>query len=389
MITKNTDAGGLANPDSTAGGVAFLNVFGKPWFQSRTSPAFVYYNNVGGAANIAETVSHESGHNFGLSHDGKANYEYYSGHGKGETSWAPIMGHPGGKNVTHWSKGEYYEANNPQDDLAILEAKLGLVADTTPQSAATAAPIIGTTSGSISSGSDKNTYRFSTSSRAAVLISPTKLTETAGGNLDVKAEIMDAAESVVLTLDPAASTGINATVTLSPGTYFLRISNSGCGSPLTPSPTGYTTYDSLGPYTVTVVADPYPYAAWAQTYGDRSDPLTDGERNGILNIQRYAFGIEPRSTNQHEKLPKVGTVQTSNQNTYLTTTFRRNPAAMASYTVQESKNLSTWSDLNLIQTTVATSSNNDGTENVTVRSNTRCSLPSLWRFLQRRNMTGQ
>src|SRR5688572_2571484 len=45
LITRNTDANGEANPASTAGGVAYVNVFNTTQYSSYR-PAWVYYNNL-------------------------------------------------------------------------------------------------------------------------------------------------------------------------------------------------------------------------------------------------------------------------------------------------------------------------------------------------------
>jgi hypothetical protein len=130
LITKNKDAAGANNPSSTAGGVGYLNVFGTSQYPTSYSPVFAYFNNVSNnAANIAEVISHEMGHNLGLNHDGTKSAEYYTGHGSGESAWAPIMGASYGRNFTQWSKGEYYNSNNAQDDLAVISAKTGYSAD--------------------------------------------------------------------------------------------------------------------------------------------------------------------------------------------------------------------------------------------------------------------
>jgi hypothetical protein len=51
---------------------------------------------------IADVISHEVGHNFGLMHDGTASDEYYGGH----RAWAPIMGAGFGHPIVQWSRGE-------------------------------------------------------------------------------------------------------------------------------------------------------------------------------------------------------------------------------------------------------------------------------------------
>jgi hypothetical protein len=61
---------------------------------TRYDPAFVFPDNLGANNKaIAEAISHEAGHRFGLHHDGVTGsngsvQSYYGGHG----NWAPIMG---------------------------------------------------------------------------------------------------------------------------------------------------------------------------------------------------------------------------------------------------------------------------------------------------------
>ena len=108
LITRNTDANGLPNPAATAGGVAYVDVFGSGDYTNH-QPAWIYFDNLCRVESyIAEAVSHEIGHNLGLSHDAQTDGSYYySGHGCRNTSWGPIMGSSYGRNVSQWSRGEY------------------------------------------------------------------------------------------------------------------------------------------------------------------------------------------------------------------------------------------------------------------------------------------
>ncbi len=93
LVTANTDANGKAMPSNTAGGLAYVGVFGSSSYATYYSPALVYFDNLAkGTTYIAEACAHEFGHNLGLSHDGTSSTAYYSGHGTGYISWAPIMG---------------------------------------------------------------------------------------------------------------------------------------------------------------------------------------------------------------------------------------------------------------------------------------------------------
>ena len=113
LITRSTDANGAANPHNTGGGVAYVNVFGTTSY-SRYRPAWIYHDNLANDESyVAEAASHEIGHNMGLSHDGRTDgQDYYGGHGSGDTSWGPLMGTGYYRNVSQWSKGGYYLANN-------------------------------------------------------------------------------------------------------------------------------------------------------------------------------------------------------------------------------------------------------------------------------------
>jgi hypothetical protein len=272
LITRNTDADGASNPSSSAGGVAYLNVFGSSGYATHR-PAWIYFNNVANNESyIAEAASHELGHNLGLSHDGKTDgTEYYSGHGSGEISWGPIMGTGYNRNVSQWSSGEYYLANNTQDDLATIAAKTAFRADDHGDTPATATAlvltggtnIVSTTpetdpdnanpsnKGVIERETDVDVFSFVTGNGPVNLtvnpwIEPSGTTR--GGNLDVLLELYDAQGTLVTTQNPTNRTVAQIQTTLPEGLYFLSVRPTGTGDPFSATPTGYTPYGSLGQY---------------------------------------------------------------------------------------------------------------------------------------------
>jgi hypothetical protein len=263
LITNSTDANGVEMPGgSTAAGIAYLDVFGSSDYVSAYSPALIYADkNYNYEDYIAEAASHEMGHNLSLSHDGKTDgTEYYLGHGSGPTSWGPLMGAPYNRNVTQWSKGEYYLANNQEDDLALIAGHLGYAAPTPADNNTAANPL--TVSGSTLSGqgvigTPGEADRFSFTVSAISVVSFTALpfrsaVDTSGGNLDVALQLYDAGNTLVANNDPANATTTSAILNagLSPGTYYLRVSGEGAGTPMANPPTGYTAYDSMGQYTI-------------------------------------------------------------------------------------------------------------------------------------------
>lgn len=109
---------------SGCGGVAYVGVFDYGSNHAYYQPAWVFYDALGSGNEkyVAEAISHEAGHNLGLSHDGTSTVGYYEGHGSGPTGWAPIMGVGYYKETVQWSKGEYLNANNKEDDVSIIPA---------------------------------------------------------------------------------------------------------------------------------------------------------------------------------------------------------------------------------------------------------------------------
>jgi hypothetical protein len=271
LITRRTDANGDANPYSTSGGVAYVNVFGTTSY-AKYRPAWIYHDNLGNNESyIAEAASHEIGHNLGLSHDGKTDgTDYYGGHGSGEISWGPLMGTGYNRNVTHWCKGEYHLANNTQDDLATIAAKISYRTDdhgNTPGTA-TALVVTGTTNivsttpehdpantntvnkGVLERSTDLDVFSFVTGNGPVSLaVSPWIMPSgTRGGNLDIQAELYNEAGTRLLTSNPGTQTGALIQTDLLQGRYFLHVRNSGAGDPFSSSPSGYTAYGSLGQY---------------------------------------------------------------------------------------------------------------------------------------------
>ncbi len=241
-------------PAPGSGGVAYIGSFNF----SDLTPVYVFNS---GEKSIAEAASHEVGHSLGLGHDGTATLGYYSGHGSGSTSWGPIMGASYSPNVTQWSKGEYSGANNSEDDLAKITTNNGFtyLSDDygSTQTASFELLTQGTSQvsgvlGVIERSTDSDWFSF-WSDAGAISLNTAPL--NIGPNLGVKAELFDNAGTLLTTVNTVGALNAQVNFNLAAsGQFFLKITGTGKGDPLT---NGFSNYASLGNYRITGSVQPY------------------------------------------------------------------------------------------------------------------------------------
>ncbi|MDL2335535.1 MAG: putative Ig domain-containing protein, partial [Chloroflexota bacterium] len=278
-------------------GMSYVGVFDMSGSHQYYQPAFAFQRGTGANAKvIGEVVSHEAGHTLGLSHDGTASVAYYTGQG----SWAPIMGTSYNRPISQWSKGEYSGANNSEDDLAVMQSHgATLRADDVPSQQSAAMPVSSGVpfDGFIGTAADTDWFSVSGSGQINVVANVAAISP----NLDLRADVYDSNGTLLAWADPAASTvtgdsatglSINLTATLPvSGTYFVKLDGVGYADPLTD---GYSDYDSIGAYTVTVtVLDPTsapqvttPSLPTANSFSPYSTQLT-----ATSGVPPYTWGI--------------------------------------------------------------------------------------------------
>lgn len=253
LVTPSTDAATRICGNS-CGGVAFVGVYnlvGSSYYQ----PAFVFPQLLSNVDKyIAEAASHEAGHNLGLFHDGTSGVGYYSGH----HNWAPIMGVGYDEPLVQWSSGEYADANNAQDDIAVMQG-YGLPLRTDDHGSgfatATAMGTARTAAGVIERRTDADvlSFRRKCPGKATITVKPFENSP----NLDIRLRLHTAGQVLLASKNPLSgeasfdvATGLKASITrsLAVGTYYLTIDGVGA---LTPA-TGYSDYGSLGKYSIRI-----------------------------------------------------------------------------------------------------------------------------------------
>ena len=247
----------IITPTSTAspgsGGIAYTGSFN--WTGDPDTPCWVFMTN---PKSCAEAVAHEAGHTLGLQHAGQyvdgAQLEYYSGHGSGETGWAPIMGVGYYQPVSQWSRGEYTHADPPRDDLAILAAANNGVAwraDDTGSTPATSRHLeidpAGTAfaEGVIDRSGDIDAFQFAT---RGGLVSLRASPAGAWANLALSLSVWDFGGALIASNNPQTTLWAAVAADLPAGSYLVRVEGAGRNSPLT---NGFSAYGSLGYYSVT------------------------------------------------------------------------------------------------------------------------------------------
>ncbi|MBL9146946.1 MAG: choice-of-anchor D domain-containing protein [Verrucomicrobiaceae bacterium] len=253
-IVTATDAWYNTPGKNAAGGVAYLWSYDRSGSSfSSTVPCWVFSNKLGySAKNVAEAVSHELGHTLGLSHDGTSTVGYYTGHGSGATGWAPIMGVGYYRDLVQWSKGEYPDANNREDDLAVISGStngFGYIADEAGNTRGAAASL-GVSGSSVSSSGVVNNSTdvdyFAVTVNAGTVnlsINPFDISP----NLDIIATLENTSGTAVASSNPISGLSASLTATVSSGTYYVKVAGVGKGT----LSDGYSSYGSTGAYTIT------------------------------------------------------------------------------------------------------------------------------------------
>lgn len=269
LVTRQQDDNGYwvyTQGGCGCGGVAYLDVFGNSYYQ----PGLTFNRGIG---SNAMTISHETGHNFGLGHDGTTTSGYYSGHGSGETSWGPIMGAPFGVSLSQWSRDEYPNANNPEDDFAVINNYVSFSTDDHEDvNLANATPLLvsgGTNiislarvsdtgwsnlanKGIIEDSTDIDLFSMSVGAGTIdLVIDPAKFEVyegSQGANLDLEVTLLDSDGNILQVSNPdlSVSASINFMVTAA-GDYYLKITGVGrAGNGGTDY--GHSEYGSVGQY---------------------------------------------------------------------------------------------------------------------------------------------
>nr|MBA3314559.1 FG-GAP repeat protein [Planctomycetaceae bacterium] len=256
------------------GGIAYLGSFqwdsDTPVFTFNGSDSTTLFSEMV----AADTHSHEVGHALGLSHDGRnlPPEEYYGGHGSGLTGWAAIMGAGFGQELSQWSQGEYPNASQTQDDLAIITnplfggagwgySGLSYRADDHGNTTGTSTALAETTTlfgpgfvgaGLIETRTDVDFFYFDWDG-GTVTIDVTPFER--GPNLDVLATLYNAAGTLLASSNPVSALSATLTRFLNAGRYYIRVD--GVGKSASGIDYGYSDYGSLGQYTVSVTTPPF------------------------------------------------------------------------------------------------------------------------------------
>jgi hypothetical protein len=191
---------------------------------------------------------------------------------QGDSTWAPIMGTAYYSSLSQCSKGEYQGAGVQEDDLAIIASLLGYAPSSNGNTLANATVLVPTVSagtasatatGIVEQAGPVEMFKLQAEAAGPLSFSVSVLTAWTGSNgvvyprsdLDAAVKVFNAAGAEVTTTQNNAGLAVTGTAALpSAGAYYIAVSGSASGDP---SATGYSTYGSLGQFSLTAT---YPAA---------------------------------------------------------------------------------------------------------------------------------
>ncbi len=239
------------------GGVAYVGSF----IWEDDTPAFVFSDRHGySSKKVGETISHESGHTLGLSHQSKYGgdcytpiEQYNSGFGTLETAWSPIMGNSLSRNFSNWNNGPTpFGCNDVQDNLSIITSENGFgyrtddYAETLNAGTYTSAGNSININGIITSNTDKDAFKFTLNSNSNFHLTAAPFSVAAnsvGANLDIAFELYSSPTTLIRTYNPLTILSVTVDTILSAGTYYIKIYGTGNNN--------IGAYGSLGSYNIT------------------------------------------------------------------------------------------------------------------------------------------
>ncbi len=226
-----------------AGGVAYLRSFS--WDDDTPCWVFMTSPKAGG-----EAASHEIGHTIGLSHDGRTYPE--EGYYRGQGSWAPIMGVGYYEPISQWSRGEYNNANQKQDDLSIMEGYIPFRNDDHSNGIQGATTInygsdggVTLTRGIIGRTNDVDYFRITVGTGRTIL---NVNVADRHANLETSVRLFEGRSGRQIGTFNGGDQNTQVVADLDAGTYYIAVDGVGAGNPRT---TGFSDYASLGAYRIT------------------------------------------------------------------------------------------------------------------------------------------
>jgi hypothetical protein len=251
-------------------GISLHGSFDDGTANGLNEPTWIYTNYYDWYSGLpGEIAAHEIGHTLGLSHDGlgtgggaygSGNDAYY----QGDDQWSPVMGAGYGA-LTQFSKGEYQNASNTEDDFAVMQTHgVSLRSDDWGDSGSPSALGQATRyeeNGVLEDAADKDVFSIDRTCSGPLHVTASGIGP--GQTADLSLRVLDATGTTVLgSDDPAVSfsdtayprlpRGVDAEVSLaSTATGLIQIEVDGVGFG-NPAADGYSDYGSVGTYTLDV-----------------------------------------------------------------------------------------------------------------------------------------